>query len=86
MIKQKLDGNPEVLIPVSDVPRSIVILGNANNLVSETRREAALEKIQPSLRKYAKGDFSDTQSELFVIKVKENLVQRLNQILLSARW
>ena len=81
LIDQKLDDDPEALIPVSDVlemiQRSIVLLGNTNNLISESRREAVLEKIQPTLRKYAKGDFSEAQNELFGMRFKENLVQKV---------
>lgn len=53
------------------------MLGNANNLVSESRREAILEAIQPSLKKYAKGDFTDAGGNLFGMKFKENLVQKV---------
>ena len=81
LIDQKLDSDPEALIPVSDVlemiQRSTVLLGNTNNLISESRREAVLEKIQPTLKKYAGGDFSEAQNELFGMKFKENLVQKV---------
>ena len=63
LIEQGLVDDPEALIPVPDVldiiQRSIVLIGNANNLVSETRREVALDAIHSSLKKYAKGDFKD---------------------------
>ena len=81
LVNQKLDGDPGALIPVTDVldviQRSIVLLGNANNLISKTRREVILESIQPSFKKYAKGDFSEASSDLFGVKFKETLVQQV---------
>ena len=63
LIEQGLADDPEALVPVPEVldviQRSIVLIGNTNNLVSETRREVALDEIHSSLKKYAKGDFKD---------------------------
>ena len=36
-----------------------------NNLLSKKRGEVALEAVQPSLNKYAKGDFTEAGSDLF---------------------
>ena len=81
LIQQGLDGDQQVVIPVSDVldvvQRSLVLLGNANNLLSERRRELALEAVHPSLKKYAKGDFTQAESDLFGGKFKEELVQKV---------
>ena len=58
-----------LLVPVSEVldiiQRSLVLIGNTNNLVSETRREIVLDAIHSSLKKYAKGDFKEASSNLF---------------------
>ena len=81
LIDQGLADDPEALIPVADVldplQRSIVLIGNANNLVSETRREIALEAIHTSLKKYAKGDFKEAGSDLFGEKFKDELVKKV---------
>lgn len=81
LIQQGLDGDQQAVIPVSDVldvvQRSLVLLGNANNLLSERRRELALEAVHPSLKKYAKGDFTQAGSDLFGGKFKEELVQKV---------
>ena len=81
LIEQGLADEPQALIPVPDVldiiQRSIVLIGNSNNLVSETRREVALEAIHSSLKKYAKGDFKDADSDLFGEKFKEELVKKV---------
>ena len=62
LIDQGLTHDPSDAIHVTDVleviQRSLVLLGNANNVISETRREVALESVHPSLKKYAKGDFT----------------------------
>ena len=54
-----------------------MLQGNTNNLISESRREVVLTKIHPTLKKYARGDFSEVQNELFGMKFKENLVQKV---------
>ena len=81
LIEQGLVDDPEALIPVPDVldiiQRSIVLIGNANSLVSETRREVALDAIHSSLKKYAKGDFKDAGSDLFGEKFKDELVKKV---------
>ena len=81
LIEQGLVEEPEALIPVPDVldviQRSIVLIGNASNLVSETRREIALDAIHPSLKKYAKGDFKDAGSDLFGENFKDELVKKV---------
>ena len=68
LIEQGLTEDPEALIPVPEVldiiQRNIVLIGNTNNLVSETRREVALDAaIHSSLKKYAKGDLAVICSE-----------------------
>ena len=61
--------DPEDEIFVCDVlniiQRTLVLLGNANNLISESRREVALDSVHPSLKKYGKGEFSKTKCDLF---------------------
>ena len=84
LIEQGMAKGPEALIPVTDVldiiQRSIVLIGNASNLVLEIRREIALEAIHPSLKKYAEGDFKDAGSDLFGDQFKDELVKKVEQI------
>lgn len=65
LLEQDLIGDPQAAIPVDDVldfiQRALVLLGNANNQISEARRENALESVHQSLRKYAKGEFKDAE-------------------------
>ena len=78
---QGLDDDPQAVIPVGEVldviQRSLVLLGNANNLLCERRRDIALEAIHPSLKKYAKGDFTQAGTDLFGEKFKEDLVGKV---------
>ena len=54
LIEQGLANDSDAAIHVSDIletiQRSLVLLGNANSLISETRHEIALESVHPSLR------------------------------------
>ena len=81
LIDQGLDGDQQAVIPVSEmldvIQRSLVLLGNANSLLSERRREIALDAVHPSLRKYAKGDFTEAGVDLFGGRFKEELVQKV---------
>ena len=81
LINQKLTRDPNAAIPVADIldiiQRSLVLLGNANCLVSEARRENALESIHTSLKKYAKGDFSKAKGALFGEEFKDGLVKKV---------
>ena len=56
-LTQDPEGSVSVGRVMDTIQRSLVLLGNANNLISETRREVALEAIHPSLKRYGKSDF-----------------------------
>ena len=81
VVEQGLDQDPKALIPIADVldtiQKALVLLGSANNTISETRREMALGAAHSSFRKYAKGDFSETGADLFGEAFKEVLVQKV---------
>jgi hypothetical protein len=81
LIAQSLDGDQQAVIPVTEVldvvQRTLVLLGNANSLLSERRREIALDAVHSSLKKYAKGNFTDAGNDLFGKKFKEELVQKV---------
>ena len=80
-MEQGLDQDPKALIPIADVldtiQRALLLLGSANNTISETRREIALGDAHSSFRKYAKGDFNETGTDLFGEAFKEVLVQKV---------
>lgn len=81
LIEQGLTNDPEAAIHVSDVleiiQRALVLLGNANSLISETRREIALESVHPSLKKYGKGEFTKAKADLFGQEFKDTLVKKV---------
>ena len=81
LIEQGLSNDPEAAIHVSDIldtiQRSLVLIGNANSLISETRREIALESIHPSLKKYGKGAFAKAKADLFGEEFKDTLVKKV---------
>lgn len=81
LLGQDLVGDPQAVIPVADIlefiQRTLVLLGNANNQISEARRENALECVHPSLRKYGKCEFKDAEGDLFGDSFKEVLVKKV---------
>ena len=82
--------DPGVLVPVVEVldiiQRSLMLIGNTNNLVSEIRRDSVGCNSHSSLKKYAKGDFKDAGSNLFGEKFKDNLIKKVeaDSVLLKA--
>jgi hypothetical protein len=81
LIDQGLSHREDATVGVSDVidtiQRTLVLLGNANNFISETRREWALEAIHPTLKKYARGNFTEAEEHLFGETFKETLVKKV---------
>ena len=82
LIAQSLDDQ-QVVIPVTEVldvvQRTLVLLGNANNLLSKRQREIALDAVHPSLKKYTKGNFTDGETSL-VKNLKRSLFRRWRQL------
>ena len=81
LMEQGMADDPEALVPVPEVldiiQRSLVLIGNTNNLVAETRSEIVLDAIHSSLKKYAKGYFKDAGSDLFGENFKHELVKKV---------
>ena len=58
-------GSYQVSNLLDVVQESLVLFGNVNNLLSKRRGEVVFDAVQPSLNKYAKGDFTEARSDLF---------------------
>ena len=56
------------------IRRTLVFLGNANQLLSEKRRLSLLKSIDPNLTKYAKGEFPEAGKDLFGSKLSKEIV------------
>ena len=69
LIDNDLLSNPEATVNVHDVlnivQRSLVLLGNANELVSQLRRSKILQLIDKSLEKYGREPRCDSGEFLF---------------------
>ena len=81
LIEQGLANNPETAIEVTDIldiVQRTLVLENANSLISETRREIALESIHPSLKRYGKREFTKAKADLFGEEFKDkNIVSKI---------
>ena len=81
LVEQGLTHNPKDAIYVPDLlevlQRALVLLGIANHLISEMRRENALESIHPSLKKYGRGEFTQAKGALFGDVFKDELVKKV---------
>ena len=60
-----LEDDPELLVPGTEVMSlvqcTLCMLGNASELISQTRRSKILEAVNPSWGKYGPGDFPSCQ-------------------------
>ena len=67
------------------VQRTLVLIGNANQLLSEKSRLGLLKSIDPNLIKYANGEFPEAGKELFGSEFAKEIVDHVKQIQLSAK-
>ena len=77
LIDQGLTHQQDATIGVIETIQRTLVLDNANNSISVTRRELAFEAIHPTLRKYGKGDFTEAEEHLFGETFKETLVKKV---------
>ena len=77
MIDNGLLGDPEATINVHDVlniiQRSLVLLGNANEMISQLRRSRLLQLVDKSLQKYAQEPRPDSGECLFGVDFTKHL-------------
>ena len=67
------------------IQRTLVLIGNANQLLSEKRRLGLFKSIDPNLTKYAKGEFPEAGKELFGSEFAKEIVGHVKQIQLFAK-
>ena len=53
---------------------TLILIGNANQLLSEKRHLGLLKSIDPNFIKYAKGEFLEAGKELFGSKFAKEIV------------
>ena len=88
---QGLSGKPNDLIPVSEVLKisktTLMLIGNASNYISETRRRVAIDTIKQSRPKLAKflreicnEDLGEASGDLFGPRARQKVIERANTI------
>lgn len=91
LAEQQLTGKPEELIPVSEVIKltqdTLVLIGNASNYISQTRRANIFNSISKSrpklssfMKEICKDDLGDTGTQLFGPEVRKKITERANTI------
>ena len=78
LLESGADKDSDMLVPVTDVismiQRTICLIGNASEFISQIRRTKILEKLDAFWSKYGQEDFSDSKDTLF----GENFQQTLS--------
>ena len=88
---QGLSGKPNDLIPVSEVLKisktALMLIGNASNYISETRRRVAIDTVKQSrpklakfLREICKEDLGEASGDLFGPRARQKVTERDNTI------
>ena len=88
---QGLSGKPNDLIPVSEVLKisktALMLIGNASNYISETRRRVAIDTVKQSrpklakfLREICKEDLGEASGDLFGPRARQKVTERANTI------
>ena len=88
---QGLSGKPKDLIPVSEVLKilktTLMLIGNASNYISETRRRVAIDTIKQSrpklatfLREICNEDLGEASGDLFGPRARQKVIERANTI------
>ena len=75
--------DPDLMVPAVEVlaliQRTICLLGNASELISQTRRAKILEVVDPSWSKYGAEEFPSALNSLFGEEFQESLSKRVEK-------
>ncbi len=78
-----LKDEPDLLVPgaevMSLVQRTLCMLGNASELISQTRRSKILEAVDPSWGKYGSDEFPSAKETLFGENFQSALTKRVEK-------
>ena len=78
-----LRDDPDLLVPAAEVlsliQRTICLVGNTSELISQTWRARILEAVDPSLSKYGSEEFLSSSSTLFGEGFQETLSKRVEK-------
>ena len=78
-----LEEDPDMVVPGSEVlalvQRTLCMIGNASELVSQTRRSKILETVEPSWSKFGSDDFPSAKDTLFGEEFQSSLTTRVEK-------
>ena len=78
-----LRDDPDLLVPAAEVlsfiERTMCLVGNTSELISQTRRARILEAVDPSWSKYGSEEFPSSSSTLFGEGFQETLSKRVEK-------
>ena len=83
LLDNGLEKDPEMVVPASEVLTliqcSLCMIGNASELVSQTRRSRILETIDHSWSKFGEGDFPSAKDTLFGEEFQASLTKMVEK-------
>ena len=83
LLDNGLENDPEMVVPASEVLTliqcSLCMIGNASELVSQTRRSKILNTIDQSWSKFGEGDFPSAKDTLFGEEFQASLTTKVEK-------
>ena len=89
LLESGADKDPDMLVPVTDVistiQRTICLIGNASEFISQIRHTRILEKLDASWSKYGQEDFSDSKDTSFGENFQQTLASKVEKEAILAK-
>ena len=83
LLEEGLEGDQDLLVPATEVlalcQRTLCLVGNAAEMVSQERRAKILDTVDPSWAKFGTESFPDTGKFLFGDDFKSSLADRVEK-------
>ena len=83
LLEEGLEGDQDLMVPATEVlalcQRTLCLVGNAAEMVSQERRAKILDTVDPSWAKFGTESFPDTGKFLFGDDFKSSLAERVEK-------
>ena len=89
LIDEGIEDDPEMVVPGSEVlallQRTVCMIGNASELISQTRQSKILEAVDRSWSKFGSDDFPSVQDMLFGEDFQSSLTNKVEKDIALAK-
>ena len=83
LLEEGIEKDPAMMVPATEVlamiQRTLCLVGNASERLSQVRRAKILEAIDPSWKKFSEDSFPSTKDTLFGVDFQSSLTSRVEK-------